>query len=112
MGLAIGTGSLWKPAWLLRRGTDLPCPARHRCLLRQGLLERGRSGPVPLTDCCRGSVLQPGTLGTVLSAWAVWKTCFFPALALDLEVLFSCANVLSCEADVPFAVSSTEAQCA
>lgn len=51
-----------------------------------------------LWDC----VPQPGALGTVLSACSAWKTCLFPTP--DLEMLFSCANVLSCEAAVPFAV--------
>lgn len=66
-------------SWQLRRGTALA----------EGLLERGGT----LWD----SVPQPGALGTALS---VWKTCLFPTP--DLEMLFSCANVQSCEAAVPF----------
>lgn len=62
-------------SWKLWRGTE-------------GLLERGRT----LWD----NVPQPGPLGTALSACSAWKTCPFPTL--DLEMLFSCANVLSCEA--------------
>lgn len=41
------------------------------------------------------SVLQPATLGTLVSQWAVWETCLFPVSALDLEMQFSGGNVLS-----------------
>lgn len=64
-----------------------------------GAAGEGKEWAGALTDCCGGSVPWPGTLGTALSACAIWKTCRFPAFALDLEMLFSGANVLSCEAD-------------